>query len=86
MTFPPKLNILAASQRALWQELTATPKHFVLYGGTALAFRLGHGVSEDFDFFIGGPKVHSGDRGLFLPDVLQLNSIHSLQALKCASR
>ena len=30
MTFSPKLNILPASQRALWKELKATPKHFVL--------------------------------------------------------
>lgn len=51
MTFSPKLNILPSSQRALWKELKATPKHFVLYGGTALALRLGHRVSEDFDFF-----------------------------------
>jgi nucleotidyltransferase AbiEii toxin of type IV toxin-antitoxin system len=51
MTFSPNLNILPASQRALWKELKATPKHFVLYGGTALALRLGHRVSEDFDFF-----------------------------------
>src|SRR5208337_1454957 len=51
MTFSPKLNILPASQRSLWKELKATPKHFVLYGGTALALRLGHRVSEDFDFF-----------------------------------
>ena len=51
MTFSPKLNILPESQRVLWKELKATPKHFVLYGGTALALRLGHRVSEDFDFF-----------------------------------
>jgi len=51
MTFSPQLNILPASQRALWKELKGTPKHFVLYGGTALALRLGHRVSEDFDFF-----------------------------------
>jgi hypothetical protein len=51
MTFSPKLNILPVSQQALWKELKATPKHFVLYGGTALALRLGHRVSEDFDFF-----------------------------------
>jgi hypothetical protein len=51
MMFSPKLNILPESQRALWKELKATPKHFVLYGGTALALRLGHRVSEDFDFF-----------------------------------
>jgi hypothetical protein len=42
MTFSPKLNILPASQRALWKELKAAPKHFVLYGGTGLALRLGH--------------------------------------------
>jgi hypothetical protein len=51
MTLSPKLDILPASQRALWKELKATPRHFVLYGGTALALRLGHRVSEDFDFF-----------------------------------
>lgn len=51
MTFSPKLNILPAPQRAVWKGLKATPKHFVLYGGTALALRLGHRVSEDFDFF-----------------------------------
>jgi hypothetical protein len=27
------------------------PAWFVLYGGTALALRLGHRASEDFDFF-----------------------------------
>jgi len=51
MTFTPTLNIPPASQRALWKELKATPKHFVPYGGTALALRLGHRVSEDFDLF-----------------------------------
>lgn len=51
MTFAPKFKILPAPQRAVWRELKATPKQFVLYGGTALALRLGHRVSEDFDFF-----------------------------------
>lgn len=51
MSFSPKLNILPAPQRAVWKELKATPKQFVLYGGTALALRLGHRISEDFDFF-----------------------------------
>ncbi|MGI8967377.1 MAG: nucleotidyl transferase AbiEii/AbiGii toxin family protein [Limisphaerales bacterium] len=27
------------------------PRHFVLYGGTSLALRLGHRTSFDFDFF-----------------------------------
>ena len=49
--FTPKLGILPVSQRSLWDELRQTPPEFVLYGGTALALRLGHRHSEDFDFF-----------------------------------
>jgi hypothetical protein len=47
----PRLDVLAASQRALWHELEATPPGFILYGGTAIALRLGHRPSVDFDFF-----------------------------------
>lgn len=50
MDFAPKLNILPEPQRTVWTELKATPNQFVLYRGTALALRLGHRVSEDFDF------------------------------------
>jgi len=50
-SFQPRLDILAPPQRALWPELDATPDHFTLYGGTALALRLGHRQSLDFDFF-----------------------------------
>jgi predicted nucleotidyltransferase component of viral defense system len=50
MTFSPKPIVLPGSQWALWKELKAAPKHFVLFGGTALALRLGHRVSQDFDF------------------------------------
>ena len=50
-TFQPRLDILPAPQRTLWPELDATPDHFTLYGGTALALRLGHRQSVDFDFF-----------------------------------
>jgi hypothetical protein len=46
----PRLDILPAPQRWLWAELDRTPAGFVLYGGTALALRLGHRASEDFDF------------------------------------
>jgi hypothetical protein len=49
--FTPDLSILPEPQRQLWPELGATPKAFVLYEGTALALRLGHRQSEDFDFF-----------------------------------
>ncbi len=47
----PRLDILPAAQRRLWQELATTPAEFTLYGGTAIALRLGHRVSVDFDFF-----------------------------------
>lgn len=49
--FTPQLSILPGPQRRLWAELRDTPKAFVLYGGTALALRLGHRQSVDFDFF-----------------------------------
>jgi len=49
--FTPDLSILPGPQRQVWAELGSTPKAFVLYGGTALALRLGHRQSEDFDFF-----------------------------------
>jgi hypothetical protein len=49
--FQPRLRVLPAAQRALWAELDATPERFTLYGGTALALRLGHRRSVDFDFF-----------------------------------
>lgn len=47
----PRLDTLPAPQQKLWAELGAVPAGFVLYGGTALALRLGHRISEDFDFF-----------------------------------
>jgi hypothetical protein len=50
-TFEPALHILPAAQRRVWEELAAVPPGFVLYGGTALALRLGHRQSIDFDFF-----------------------------------
>lgn len=49
--FTPRLEILPPAQRRLWPALSEVPAHFVLYGGTALALRLGHRTSEDFDFF-----------------------------------
>ena len=49
--FHPRLDILPDAQRRFWEEVAATPREFVLYGGTAIALRLGHRYSEDFDFF-----------------------------------
>lgn len=47
----PRVDTLAEPQRRPWPELRRTPRAFVLYGGTALALRLGHRQSDDFDFF-----------------------------------
>ena len=56
-TQPSKLHleVLPAAQRKLWDELGSTPSQFVLYGGTAIALRLGHRQSVDFDFFTSEP-------------------------------
>src|SRR5947199_2531727 len=51
MAFAPNLAALPSPQRALWPELARTPDSFTLYGGTALALRLGHRASIDFVFF-----------------------------------
>ena len=48
--FSPRLDILPAPQQRLWPELAQTPDQFILYGGTAIALRLGHRQSVDFDF------------------------------------
>jgi hypothetical protein len=50
-TFVPRLETLPPAQQRLWAELGETPDQFVLYGGTAIALRLGHRESADFDFF-----------------------------------
>ena len=54
-SFTPKLDVLPPAQRRLWDELRHTHRHFVLYGGTALALRLAHRGSEDFHFFSNHP-------------------------------
>ncbi|HEY3776817.1 MAG TPA: nucleotidyl transferase AbiEii/AbiGii toxin family protein [Rhizomicrobium sp.] len=51
MTIDIDFSVLPPAQRALWPELRLLPSGFVLYGGTAVALRLGHRVSVDFDFF-----------------------------------
>ena len=53
--FQPRLDVLPPAQRAVWPRLDQIPSHFVLYGGTAVALRLGHRASVDFDFFSGRP-------------------------------
>ncbi|PIV85377.1 MAG: hypothetical protein CO150_09250 [Nitrospirae bacterium CG_4_9_14_3_um_filter_53_35] len=58
----PHPEILTEAQQAIWPEMKDMPDDFVLYGGTALALRLGHRISVDFDFF--------SKRG-FTPDELE---------------
>ena len=50
--FHPRFAILPEPQAKLWGELApARDLGFVLYGGTAIALRLGHRHSVYFDFF-----------------------------------
>ena len=48
----PRLDVVPPGQRRFWDDHAGRlPDHFVLYGGTAIALRLGHRSSIDFDFF-----------------------------------
>jgi len=58
--FDPRLDILPLAQQILWPDLRpALALGFVLYGGTAIALRLGHRISVDFDFFRETPLDHA---------------------------
>lgn len=60
-TFTPRTDILPLAQQQLWPELRPVKTlGYVLYGGTAVALRLGHRQSVDFDFFTSRPV----DRGV----------------------
>jgi Nucleotidyl transferase AbiEii toxin, Type IV TA system len=74
--FVPRLDILPPAQRALWDELHATPPQFTLYGGTALALHLGHRQSVDFDFFSSAPFEPSQ----LLASVAYLKDAHVIDA------
>lgn len=77
-TFTPQLDILPAAQRRLWHELTALPDQFTLYGGTAIALRLGHRQSIDFDFF--GDETFDPQRLMAGLDFLQGAEVSQLEA------
>ncbi len=50
--FRPRMDALPPAQQKLWPELRrASGLGFTLYGGTAIALRLGHRASMDFDLF-----------------------------------
>jgi hypothetical protein len=54
--FKPHWEVLPTEQLEIWPQLAASIKMgFVMYGGTAVALRLGHRTSIDFDFFTERP-------------------------------
>lgn len=85
MTFKPMLDRLPCEQGKLWPALSDVPDSFVLHGGTALALRLGHRPSADFDFFssdaldLAGlfrlPFVARADVLQSVPDTLTVSTI-----------
>jgi len=56
LTFKAHMELLPPAQQRLWPALRPASAHgLVLYGGTAIALRLGHRSSVDFDFFTDRP-------------------------------
>ena len=69
-------EILPEAQRRLWPELRPTvPLGLILYRGTAIALRLGHRSSVDFNFFTDQPldriAIHTAFSFLNRAQVLQ---------------
>lgn len=58
--FSHHFEILPKAQKKIWPELASFKDSFVLYGGTALALRIGHRQSVDFDFFTEDDLDHTG--------------------------
>lgn len=64
--FKPCMQILPPAQKRLWPELAnALNLGFTLYGGTAIALRLGHRDSVDFDFFSEHPLDRNAIKAAF---------------------
>ncbi|MCL2658145.1 MAG: nucleotidyl transferase AbiEii/AbiGii toxin family protein [Betaproteobacteria bacterium] len=64
--FKPRVDILPPAQKRLWPELSNAPNlGFTLYGGTAIALRLGHRDSVDFDFFSEKPLDREAIKAAF---------------------
>jgi hypothetical protein len=64
--FKPRMDVLPPAQQRLWPELRAAADlGFVLYGGTAIALRLGHRPSVDFDFFSDRPLDREAIKAAF---------------------
>ena len=75
-SFSPEFEILPLPQQKLWPDLEGLAAlGFVLYGGTAIALRLGHRVSVDFDFF----SKEALNREAILKAFPRLNNATTLQ-------
>ncbi len=75
-TFAPRTEVLPAQQRRIWRGLRPFSNlGFVLYGGTAVALRLGHRQSVDFDFFTDRPL----DKSLVRTVVEPLGQFRTIQ-------
>lgn len=88
-TFKPRLDILPAAQRQLLPELRPVQQHgYVLYGGTAIALRLGHRQSVDFDFFSSRPVNRDALRQAlpFLKQSTVLQDSHNTFTVMTASK
>ncbi len=65
-TFKPRMDVLPLAQQRLWPHLRNAPAlGFTLYGGTAIALRLGHRNSVDFDFFSEKPLDRDAIKAAF---------------------
>ena len=74
-SFVPRVDVLPPPQQRLWPELGEIPARFVLYGGTAVALRIGHRQSADFDFF----STDGVDGGRLLREIPCLRGAEVLQ-------
>jgi hypothetical protein len=73
--FKPCLDILPPAQQRLWPELRNAPSlGFTLYGGTAIALRVGHRNSVDFDFFSEKPLDREAIKAAF-PFIAQATTL-----------
>lgn len=75
--FTPCMDILPPAQKRLWPALRNAPNlGFTLYGGTAIALRLGHRDSVDFDFFSENPLDRESIKAAF-PFIEQSTTLQS---------
>jgi hypothetical protein len=70
------MEILPEAQKQLWPQMAPMADlGFVLYGGTAIALRLGHRTSIDFDFF----SDQALDKGMIRQRIMPLQSATVIQ-------